>query len=762
MGKVGFPLKLKFTAVILLLLLGTVGFYIAFAVDIFRKDKAADLYANSLSQAGNIAERLDSLLIENQRNLLTILSAMELRERDRFIRSFFLAQQGLYELSVFEKQSGEWKRSLRLSDKSYYQLYGVETQGLESLPQDFSFESVYLRFNDHAALLPGWVMGLSNKDKTIAVLTKLKRDSLAEVLSHSGSFKSEVIGLGGEVLLKLQNSVSQHEAIQDGLTDWLGQKLNQSVRRLEPKGGEAELAALVRVGNYPLFVLSRILESDAYRAARILQEKSALFGGLIFSIVVIVGVLFSRALTRNITLLTAATGRVAQGEFETKIGISSNDEIGHLAESFEFMGKEILKYIEQMKEKARLENEIKVAQLVQQTYFPSSYWEMDQVQTGYHFLPATECGGDWWGHFSHDGHFVFMICDATGHGVPAALLTATASSALSMVQTFCKNTPNFDLHPGQILNWLNTVVTEMEGSIYLTAFCGVLSTKTGELRYANASHHPAWLVKKEEAKAIKERITPLLLAVGPRIGDKSHVEYAEAKIHLSKGDELLLLTDGILEISDPDGKQYGQRRLIKAIESFESRPLFMRSKNIVNDALSFSQGKNDDDITLAFVRYGEKKAEDFNFHYDESLEKIQGLMNGETPFHLKVVTDRDGLEKRGDFVLFPSTKCEEYKGDWSRGIVFSGEENAFNVDLLCRNPISHLIGENGSSLQKELEFIYHMNVHQELDLMETLSEGTETEDLEIQRGDQVAEKIKDFLKNNKFKSEELKGFSLLL
>ena len=126
------------------------------------------------------------------------------------------------------------------------------------------------------------------------------------------------------------------------------------------------------------------------------------FAVFIVSISGILIVLFSRSLSKPIENLYLASNEIAKGNFETSVDIKSSDEIGFLGKSFNFMVAEIKKYMEEMKEKARLENEIQVAKLVQEQFFPKNSHTSESFSIDAFSTPASECGGDWWGFFEHN------------------------------------------------------------------------------------------------------------------------------------------------------------------------------------------------------------------------------------------------------------------------------------------------------------------------------------------------------------------------
>src|SRR5690606_10878260 len=149
---------------------------------------------------------------------------------------------------------------------------------------------------------------------------------------------------------------------------------------------------------------------------------------------IIIGVFASNTLTSAIRNLAEATSKVMDGDFSVRVEPKSGDEIGALAQSFNKMTEEVSRLMEKTAENARMEAELKTAHTVQATLFPQNEAHLGPIAIYGKSEPASECGGDWW-HCSHIGNKVYgWIGDATGHGVPAALLTSAARAVASVIE----------------------------------------------------------------------------------------------------------------------------------------------------------------------------------------------------------------------------------------------------------------------------------------------------------------------------------------
>lgn len=347
-----------------------------------------------------------------------------------------------------------------------------------------------------------------------------------------------------------------------------------------------------------IHVLSRIPRMDAMKATYYLMGKifllaiGAICGAVIFSIV------FAKRLTSPINQLFEATQEVAQGNFKLALNIKSGDEIGALSASFQTMSEKISELIEESQQKVRLENELAIASAVQQTLFPPVLFKDERVIIKSHYQSASECGGDWWGFFNVDDKLAIFIADATGHGLPSALITASARSCFSVMQKLAEEDDLFEFSPGEMLSFANRVVYDSaNGKIMMTFFACILDFTTRELSYASAGHNPPWLFQKSGNSYKMKSLT----AKGQRLGESQHAsDFQEQTVKFGSGDILFLYTDGIIEGKNSKGAQFGKKNVRSLIESNLSNGV---EKSIDQLMAAFNKHNGtkplDDDITLA-------------------------------------------------------------------------------------------------------------------------------------------------------------------
>src|SRR5215212_7221404 len=131
----------------------------------------------------------------------------------------------------------------------------------------------------------------------------------------------------------------------------------------------------------------------------------------------------------------------------------------------------------------RIEQELRIARLIQQSLLPKTLPELPGYEVAAYYQPAREVGGDFYDFFElDDGRLGFVVGDATGKGVPAALVMA---SARSMLRAVAQNAES----PGDVLRRVNdTLVTDIPPNMFVTCFYAILDPNSGSLTYANAGH----------------------------------------------------------------------------------------------------------------------------------------------------------------------------------------------------------------------------------------------------------------------------------
>jgi serine phosphatase RsbU (regulator of sigma subunit) len=147
-----------------------------------------------------------------------------------------------------------------------------------------------------------------------------------------------------------------------------------------------------------------------------------------------------------------------------------------------------------------------VARRIQQASLPKKVPDLEGWEITPYYQPAREVGGDFYDFLElPNGHLGLVVGDATGKGVPAALVMASARSTLRAVAPASES-------PGNVLRRANyPLATDIPTNMFVTCFYAIPDPKSGRLRYANAGHDLPHLRRRrgEDAEELRARGMPL-------------------------------------------------------------------------------------------------------------------------------------------------------------------------------------------------------------------------------------------------------------
>src|SRR5687768_11045016 len=188
-----------------------------------------------------------------------------------------------------------------------------------------------------------------------------------------------------------------------------------------------------------------------------------------------------------------------------------------------------------------IEQELRMARSIQQALLPRGLPQLEGWQISPYYQPAREVGGDFYDLFElEDGRVGVVEGDATGKGMPAALVASASCSMLRAVAQALGSSS-----AGEVLSRVNeTLMARIPQNMFVTCFYAVLEPKSGSLRYANAGHDLPYLWRGGgDAEELRARGMPLGLMPG--------MSYEEKEITLQRGESVLFYSDGLVEAHDP-------------------------------------------------------------------------------------------------------------------------------------------------------------------------------------------------------------------
>src|ERR671920_74388 len=212
---------------------------------------------------------------------------------------------------------------------------------------------------------------------------------------------------------------------------------------------------------------------------------------------------------RRELLYTAPTGReiASMAIFIHRISKGKiSEEWGTGTGGTELLGQRLE---QEMLERERVEQELQVARSIQQASLPEEVPSLEGWQIAPFYRPARQVGGDFYDfHPLSEDRLGFVVGDATGKGVPAALVMSTTLGMLHLAAQSYSS-------PGQMLQRVNEALFPyIPANMFVTCFYAVLDPESGLLRYANAGHDLPYLHHDGDAEELRARGMPLGLMPG--------------------------------------------------------------------------------------------------------------------------------------------------------------------------------------------------------------------------------------------------------
>ena len=245
---------------------------------------------------------------------------------------------------------------------------------------------------------------------------------------------------------------------------------------------------------------------------------------------------------------------------------------------------------EEALQKRRLESELVVASMVQKALLPNKPPEMLGVDISFYNIPSRIVGGDFLDIFRlKENKLGISIGDVSGKGAPASIMMAMLYAGFrSLLQ---------EIYPVvEVVARLNNLLAETTTEGYfVTFFFGIYDIVTRKLTYTNAGHNPPIILNKEgEVRRLK--------VGGPILGFIKDQEYRQDSVQLEKGEYLIIFTDGVTEIKNNRGEEFGDNRLIQFFEKrYGEKPNMLRN-SLFKEIKKFSAIEElDDDVTFGIV-----------------------------------------------------------------------------------------------------------------------------------------------------------------
>jgi serine phosphatase RsbU (regulator of sigma subunit) len=342
----------------------------------------------------------------------------------------------------------------------------------------------------------------------------------------------------------------------------------------------------------------------------------------VFIVTFLISTAFTVYISRHFTLplakLMEGVKVLASGDMTARVNVRSGDEFGALADNFNSMVKNLHAASEEQKrlihevsqlnetleqrvidrtltiqaQSEELNRQIMMARRIQMSLLPVRLPDIQTITLSFKYQPMMAVGGDFIDFYYNNREMILFICDVSGHGVPAAFLSAMVKMSLPACYSAGRNTSLAmeKLH--------QSLLGKMGGHFISAIFCHIDLT-TGTMVSSNAGHPPIIIVRKSGD-------IEFVGSQGRIISEKFPLNPMTVITPLSEGDKVILYTDGITEARNRDLVMFGEENLIQIIRKHRLRSSTELCEEIYRMIINYigtTSPEFEDDITLLVSEY---------------------------------------------------------------------------------------------------------------------------------------------------------------
>ncbi len=379
-----------------------------------------------------------------------------------------------------------------------------------------------------------------------------------------------------------------------------------------------EFGEVSTIGHLTLYSSREIVINKVWQSYLFIVINSILKTAALWIIFLIVS---RKYLTRPLAHLTQSTLELDLEQLETfhmkDLPTQQHNELKILQEAFREMVQKLLNARQKLQAAERQAVELQTAQSIQELLIPNEDPQLEEVEIASFYQSASETGGDWYGfrHHADLNTLDVLVGDVTGHGVPAALITAIVDSFYQSLdqhrleQSKAGEKDPRLLEPTYLLELLNNVLYSTTQGLYnMTFFYSMIDLQKKSLTYASAAHDSLYIWRpsqftftrrgQEKKRAILDLNIP-----GPRLGHAANNQYSIASHPLQKDDVLVWYTDGLVENKNSEGEPFATRNLKKILKQCQGLSAEAIKDRIVEAAYQhYGTVPRADDVTVIVGR----------------------------------------------------------------------------------------------------------------------------------------------------------------
>ena len=403
-------------------------------------------------------------------------------------------------------------------------------------------------------------------------------DSAWRIISDRANNKNQPVTIV-TAMTKDLTAIGKDEMFEEGIY------IDGALQRCFCMHNEIEGYKVIAVYPYSEAMVSRNV------SLKVMTVMQILIFGLLF---VMIFLLVRRLIVKNLHQVNHALSAITDGNLETVVNVRSHEEFDALSNDINATVDTLKRYIKEAEE--RIDAELAFAKAIQHAALPSvfpPYPERKEFEIFASMHTAKEVGGDFYDfYFVDDENLAFLMADVSGKGIPAAMFMMTA-------KTFIKSFAESGLSVEQVFTHANAKLCEgNDAGMFVTAWLGILNTKTGQVQFANAGHNPP-LVRHADGtyEYLKSR-------AGFVLAGMEGVRYRKNELTLAPGDAIYLYTDGVTEATNLNEELYGEERLQKVLDIYKDATPETICAEVKIDVDKFvGEAPQFDDITMLAIRY---------------------------------------------------------------------------------------------------------------------------------------------------------------
>jgi serine phosphatase RsbU (regulator of sigma subunit)/anti-sigma regulatory factor (Ser/Thr protein kinase)/transposase len=301
---------------------------------------------------------------------------------------------------------------------------------------------------------------------------------------------------------------------------------------------------------------------------------------------------------RPIQALSDSVRAIGEGTMVADIGTSGNEEIDEIARAFNEVTAKFRSAQSHLMEQERMQQEMQMAQEIQQMLLPRRVPELDGFELGSLYRAAKEVGGDYYDFLTVDDRTVgVVVADVSGKGVPGSLV-------MTMIRTALRMEARGNRSASDVMAKMNSFVTEdMKKGMFVTMFYVVLDSVNRVVTYASAGHNPMILYRGESDATYFLKPKGIPVGIDVPDGELFRRTISVEKLTLRQDDMLVIYTDGITEAMNQDRDQFGEGRLLAAIKKYGHGTAQEFADALNQEIHEFTGGApQNDDITLVAIK----------------------------------------------------------------------------------------------------------------------------------------------------------------